>query len=331
MRGRSRSRRGRRGRAPATGRAATAGDVRKARRGRRTRRARRPRGPDRTGHERRGRRSGGASRGATGGLGPGRKTRSRRAYVARAERRRERPVRGPRRSRSSAQVDAVLACERERQARQRRPAPAGGRAAGVRAQRGLDRPGDHGGESFRSGPSTVSSPSGFQSKTRCGASGSPVRPRPSARLREDAAATRTPARSGRRGSATNGTCSTAAKPRPATGGSSSRSVRIWEVGASTPGSVRASSRSWSGVGSEPKRSSRRATRLSWACASGVSSQTQRSGSRGARRPRSRRFGRPGSDTCCRAPRGVRRPRAASSSAAASSFSDPPRSSRFSRR
>ena len=41
-------------------------------------------------------------------------------------------------------VDPVRSCERERQPRQRRPAPAARRAGGVRAERTLDRAGDLG-------------------------------------------------------------------------------------------------------------------------------------------------------------------------------------------
>ena len=62
------------------------------------------------------------------------------------------------------------------------------------------------------------------------------------------------------------------------GGSSSRRARICEVGSINHGSRRAAARICSGVGSDPNRSSSRSTRLTCACASGVSSQTQRTAS-----------------------------------------------------
>jgi hypothetical protein len=77
------------------------------------------------------------------------------------------------------------------------------------------------------------------------------------------------------GARTNEICSTAASPSSADGGSSSRSVRICDVGSIKPCSAFAASRTSSGVGRAPKRSSSRSTRFTCACASGVSSHTQR--------------------------------------------------------
>ena len=171
--------------------------------------------------------------------------------VARAERRRERAVRGRRPDEGRARrVDAVRAREREREAGERRAAPAGRRAARVRAERALDRPRDdlraESGAARRARPA----PSGRQSKTRCGARGvGPRRPRaPSRGCASAAAATKTPGTPSRIGSRTNGTRSTSAKPSSGAGGSSSRSVRICEVGVSSPGSRRAAAFSSSGVG-----------------------------------------------------------------------------------
>ena len=67
--------------------------------------------------------------------------------VQRAERGRQRPVRGAGADEHRAgRVDAVRPRERERKARKRRPAPAARRPGGVRAERGLDRPRDHRGK-----------------------------------------------------------------------------------------------------------------------------------------------------------------------------------------
>ena len=93
-----------------------------------------------------------------------------------------------------------------------------------------------------------------------------------------------------------------------------------------PGSLARASLTSSGVGSEPKRSSRRSTRLTCACASGVSSQTQRTGTPCARRavddvaPRRASQVRVVEDDAASAGD------SASSSASASSRSEPPRSS-----
>jgi hypothetical protein len=59
---------------------------------------------------------------------------------ARAERRRERAVRGARSDDDRAGgIDAAATAEREREARERRPAPARRGSSGMRAERRLDR------------------------------------------------------------------------------------------------------------------------------------------------------------------------------------------------
>ena len=101
--------------------------------------------------------------------------------------------------------------------------------------------------------SSSTRPSGRQSKTRCGASGAAsatAASQPSSPIAP--AATKTPAASrpgvGRR---SNGMRSTWAKPSSSLGGSRSRSARICEVGARSPGSAPGGARSSSGPGSAP--------------------------------------------------------------------------------
>ena len=121
-------------------------------------------------------------------------------------------------------------------------------------------------------------PSGRQSKTRCGASGRGVRDRVLPAVRAERARRDEDARgvaAGGRPRARTGRARRRRSPRRRSGGSSSRSARICEVGARSPGSARERAAAPPGVGSAPKRSRRRSTRLTCACASGVSSQTQR--------------------------------------------------------
>ena len=184
-------------------------------------------------------------------------------------------------------------------------------------------------------PATSASlvPSGLQSKTRCGA---PRSPRSRACFQPGcfnaAAATKTPARPARDGGVrTNGRRSTARNPSSVAGGSSSRRARIWLVGPRRPGSRTASTRSSCGVGREPNRSSSRSTRLTWACASGVSSQMHRVGTRCRLAAsitwlRAARVRYVLSRTTRRTPDD-----SSSSSASASSRRPPPRSSRLRRR
>ena len=141
-------------------------------------------------------------------------------------------------------------------ARTRVPAPAaaaGTSSAAARRRAGRARP--------RSAPrpprpdggsqpsSAVRSPSGFQSKTRCGASAvAPSRACSHPSRWSAAAATNTPAAVPFGfGARANARRSTLAKPSSSAGGSSSRTVRICDVGVSRPGSRRASSRSVRGI------------------------------------------------------------------------------------
>ena len=120
---------------------------------------------------------------------------------------------------------------------ERRPAPAARRTRRRVGTAHLDGPGDHGcdaadvgGERLRV---AVRAPVEDEMRRvgieRC-------HPAPSTAP----AARNTPLRVRPDGARTNGTRSTLASPSPPVGGSSSRSIRIWEVGASTPGRSRAS-------------------------------------------------------------------------------------------
>ncbi len=160
-------------------------------------------------------------------------------HEARAERRRERAVGGGDADESRAcGVDAVGSRERERKAGERRPAPADRRAAAVRADGPLDgartplttvrrRP-RRGRRASRPGASRRrdAAPSGRARRT---ASRQPC-------ARSADAATKTPARPVR-GSRANEIRSIDAKPSSSAGGSSSRSTRIWDVGAISAGLV----------------------------------------------------------------------------------------------
>ena len=152
----------------------------------------------------------------------------------------------------SCRGDAGATGEVEQQPGKRRPAPAHRRPCWMRADgvlvRALRRP--------------------DASRTRGAAR--PTRAR-SGRAR--AAATNTPGIPGR-SLRSNAMRSMRSNPSSSPGSSSSRAARICEVGVCNPGSRRASLRSSSGLGSEPKRSSRRSTMFTCACASGVSIQTQ---------------------------------------------------------
>ena len=174
-------------------------------------------------------------------------------------------------------VDAVCARERERQARKRRPAPAGRRAAGVRAERGLHRarrPRSRGGRRPPRAPrGAVRAPVEDQVRR---ASDRPAR----ARAPNLAGSRRRPRRRRlhalpRDGARTKGTRSTPASPRRPTAArargarASGRSARA--------GRAPVPAAQLLGGGSEPRRSSSRSTRFTCAWASGVSSQTQRVG------------------------------------------------------
>ena len=172
--------------------------------------------------------------------------------VAGAERRRERAVCRP-------DPDENRPRRRRRRALARRRAAAPGAAAGTSRSAGRRRVGR-----ARSRPARRPRARGGRRRRR----GRPSRRRASNRRRDAArvrspcssatsqpgcanaaAATKTPVRPRPDdGARTKGTCSTSANPSSVDGGSSSRSARIWEVGASTPGSRRASSRSCSGLG-----------------------------------------------------------------------------------
>ena len=171
--------------------------------------------------------------------------------MPRAERGRERPVRGARARRQDRARGIDVPCRRANASA--RPG-SGGRHQHVGGPPGC------GQIALSTGPRDVAASAGDggvevgrgrrpgrQSKTRCGASGRlverslPAR-RPQRRGRDEHAGRAASRRRARR----TATRSTPAKPSSSDGGSSSRSARICDVGASRPGSRRASARSSSG-------------------------------------------------------------------------------------
>ena len=201
--------------------------------------------------------------------------------------------------------------------------------------RALDRPRDGAGQRATAGARASRAPSGPQSNTRCGASGSAcaIARSPAGTLQRRGGdehagrRSRTATRERRR------RCSTLANPSSADGGSSSRTARICDVGSEQARlAPRERPQLLGRRAARRTASSSRSTRLTCAWASGVSSQTHRAGTpcrRGrldhvaARRAREVRV--------VEHDAAARPPTSASSSASASARSDPPRSSRLRRR
>ncbi|MCE3287931.1 MAG: hypothetical protein K0S64_1537 [Gaiellaceae bacterium] len=169
-------------------------------------------------------------------------------------------------------IDAVSSREGEWETWQRRATPADRRATRVRAERPSIVPETEGRTSATASSSSALDPSGLQSKTMgrgCLSAGA-WEPRGCGRSDEDARGAGM-LRSDIR------TRSTDAKPSSSAGGSSSRNARICCVGVSAPAIDRGAASSSSEVGSAPNCSSRRSTRFTCACASVISTQTQRTG------------------------------------------------------
>ena len=175
-------------------------------------------------------------------------------------------------------VDAVGPREGERKARERRPAPAARRPGGVRAEHGLERPRGRGGDAAGGGvegrPVAVRVPVEHEARRVRGSLAKGVLPALAVkRARGDEHARLRSGRPSAHGRTLVVRRSRSPRPPPAA------RARAPRASATSARAGRAHAwrgpRSSSGPGSEPARSSRRSTRLTWACASGVSSQTHR--------------------------------------------------------